>query len=292
MSNDRKTDPSLVQNISIGGHQFEFYLNDAGMWEMYDEFHGGKMHHLMEFFKCRGPTMYTGNFSNDAAARAFNHSEVYFKVEGRCGRLEVEDGMWVLKVRIENKKQPETYRWEKCQRGLKTAFTLPNGCIDEVYDAIDYAVRTGILPDPSKIFDNTCISIEIVGPGINNNPDNLVNHSFAIHALNFVQRSSLPDSLEEIIELFKTRAFEGLIFRDPETGEFFKFRANMCGGLYNNCQPSWTETSVKCKPYTYWHNNRDGIREERQLIKTTVRPLVHGQSGPVYENPFDFENPY
>lgn len=121
----------------------------------------------------------------------------------------------------------------------------------ETYAAIATGVADGRLPDPSKADCPNHLTFEWVGVKHQGNTDDWpCNHGLVIH--NDAVLENPPRSFEELWSMSKTEMMEGIIYQDPVSATFFKFRFNMCpGAAYQRVE------SKECK--THEHQRPDVI---------------------------------
>lgn len=198
------------------------------------KFNCGKMNSIL----VPGKGKYEGKdmFTSEIAQRALLTGTAYLKVHGECSMLVKQDDQWMFYMRRDNYKgdddqigipdgvQPASYGKHNYSLVLldpKSKFGV------ETYQAIEHGVRRELIPDPTLSDSPDYLSVEWVGKKHQGNVDGVpVDHGLVVHSSCIFEDP--PRDIDTLYQMATEVAIEGLIYQDPETGERFKFRFDMC----------------------------------------------------------------
>lgn len=218
-----------------------------------DGFNGGKMFHIFGI----KDGAYTGEFSSTGAQDAFEYGDVFHKVDGSNGAIELIDGVYTLLTRFDDKKgrvdaTDPTYKTLKV--GNVSEYESDNGrkkvshhyflkkvvrpvpnesgkdakIRREMYRVLDLAIEGG-NETLSLMREGDRVSCEIIGKKFNKTPGVDEDVNIAIHC---EQTVYFPErSISSVRDFLSINNCEGLIFNLG--GICYKVRSNL---LFPNCR--------------------------------------------------------
>lgn len=204
-------------------------------------FNGGKMNHV--FVPGRGK--YEEGYSCPEAKRCFldPNTRISLKVDGECAMVVRQAGRWVFFRRQDNYKgsdetievpagaQPASfdkhnYCFVKVSPDLVTGKGKRKSQVGpDTYQAIEQAVASGLLPDPTSEGCPEFVTVEWVGRKHQTNIDGWeFDHGLYVHGSSTLEVERTRAAVEAMA---KVEAIEGLVLEDPITGQRFKLRLDM-----------------------------------------------------------------